>query len=71
MQIENTPANEENIFFSLTTQMLEIRGLRWVWAPAGPNTNLTGAGSFTFAVDGQNISQESRGERWCGVVEME
>ncbi len=41
-----------------------IRGLHWVWAPVGPNANLTGAGGFTFAAGGQNILRENRGERW-------
>ncbi len=36
---------------------LQSRGLHWVWAPAGPNANPAGAGSFTFAAGGSGWSE--------------
>ncbi len=36
---------------------LQNRGLHWVWAPAGPNANPAGAGSFTFAAGGSGWSE--------------
>ncbi len=42
-----------------------IRGLHWVWAPAGPagpNANLVGGGGFTFAAGGSGWSENLMGD---------
>ncbi len=44
------------------TRAVHSRGLHWVWAPAGPNANLVGAGGFTFAAGGSGRSENFAGD---------
>ncbi len=44
------------------TGVVWIRGLHWVWAPAGPKANLAGAGGFTFAAGRSERSENFAGD---------
>ncbi len=41
---------------------MRTRELHWVWAPAGPNANLVGAGGSTFAAGGSGRSENFAGD---------
>ncbi len=45
--------------------------MHWVWAPAGPNANLAGAGGFTFAAGGSGWSEHFCNVGIWRVIEME
>ncbi|XP_058641604.1 interleukin-17 receptor B isoform X2 [Onychostoma macrolepis] len=55
------PRDLKKLHRQLLSGAVQSRGLHWVWAPAGPNANLAGAGGFTFAGKSEIFAGDPQG----------